>query len=332
MSKSRKTSLTAVLVLGGGPDAEREVSLNSAAGIAQGLRASGRYEAIERTIDRITAEQLKAMPGEVIFPVLHGCYGEGGPLQDLLERDGRPFVGCGARAARAAMDKMTTKLCAARAGVPTPEACVLNLKDSACPLPFPVVLKPIHDGSSVGLHICRTADAWARTVEEIADDVRAHPQRVYMVERFIAGRELTVGLIDGRALPTIQIVPGEGPYDYEAKYTRDDTQYLLDPELPPGVGERVKAHAAAVCRLVGVRHLARVDFMLDQTGTAWLLEVNTMPGFTSHSLVPKAAGHAGMSMPELCAALADLARRDAGTGAGTPPSVVAALDRARQQS
>jgi D-alanine-D-alanine ligase len=230
------------------------------------------------------------------------------------------------------MDKMTTKLCAARAGVPTPEACVLNLKDSACPLPFPVVLKPIHDGSSVGLHICRTADSWSRTLEEIAEDVRAHPQRVYMVERFIAGRELTVGLIDGRALPTIQIVPAEGPYDYEAKYTRDDTQYLLDPELPPGVDERVKAHAAAVCRLVGVRHLARVDFMLDQTGTAWLLEVNTMPGFTSHSLVPKAAGHAGMPMSELCGALVDLARRDAGTGAGTPPSVVAGLDRARQQS
>lgn len=326
MSASRKT----VLVLGGGPDAEREVSLSSAAGVAEGLLKSGRFEVVARTIDRISLDQLQAMTGDVVFPVLHGAYGEGGPLQDLLERDGRPYIGCGPRAARAAMDKITTKLSAAKAGVPTPESCVLNLKDSQCPLPFPVVVKPVHDGSSVGLHICRTADAWPGVFEEVTDDLRAHPQRVYMIERYIAGRELTVGLIDGRALPTIHIVPADGPYDYEAKYTRDDTKYMLDPELPPGVDERIKAHAAAVCRTLGVRHLARVDFMLDQGGTAWLLEVNTMPGFTSHSLVPKAAGHAGMPMAELCATLVDLALRDAGSR--TPPSVVAALDRSRQQS
>jgi D-alanine-D-alanine ligase len=324
------TSRTTVLVLGGGPDAEREVSLASARGVAEGLRASGRYEVAERTIDRVTAEQLKSMPGGVIFPVLHGSYGEGGPLQDLLERDGRSYVGCGGRAARAAMDKMGTKLCAAKVGVPTPEACIVNLKDDACPLPFPVAVKPVHDGSSVGLHICRGPEAWSAIVEEMIEDVRAHPTRVYMVERFIAGRELTVGLIDGRALPAIHIMPAEGPYDYDAKYVREDTKYLLDPELPPGVDDRIKAQSAAVCQALGVRHLARADFMLDQGGTAWLLEVNTMPGFTSHSLVPKAAKHAGIEMPELCATLVDLAVRDRGAGA-LAASVVGLRDRARQQ-
>lgn len=324
MSTSRKT----VLVLGGGPDAEREVSINSAAGVAEGLRRSGRYDAVERTIDRVTGDQLRAMPGDVVFPLLHGSYGEGGPLQDLLELDGRPYVGSGPRAARLAMDKLATKLSAAKIGVPTPDACALNLRDDQCPIAFPVVVKPVHDGSSVGLHIVRAADAWPCVREQVIEDARAHPDRVYLVERYIAGRELTVGLIDGRALPTIHIVPADGAYDYDAKYTRDDTRYLLDPELPPGVDERIKAHAAALCATLGVRHLARVDFILDQSGTAWLLEVNTMPGFTSHSLVPKAARHAGTEMPELCATLVDLALRDA---ADAPATVVSIRNRTRHR-
>lgn len=303
---SRKT----ILVLGGGPDAEREVSLNSARGVAEGLRESGRYDVVERTIDRVSLSDLRDMPGDAVFPVLHGSYGEGGPLQDLMEQDGRPYVGCGPRAARLAMDKLATKLAAARVGIPTPEAAVVNLKDQACPLPLPVVAKPVHDGSSVGLHICKTAARWSAAIEAVAEDVRQRPGRAYLVERFIRGRELTVGLLDGKPLPIIQIVPADGPYDYEAKYTRDDTQYLLDPELPLGVADTVRRHAAALARELGVRHLARVDFMLDETGTAWLLELNTMPGFTSHSLVPKAARHTGMSMAQLCAALADLAFRD----------------------
>lgn len=322
MSESRTT----VLVLGGGPDAEREVSLLSAAGIADGLRRSGRYSVIERTIDRVALVELRAMPGDVVFPVLHGSFGEGGPLQDLLEADGRPYVGCGPRAARTAMDKVATKLAAAKIGVPTADSCVLNFEDSACPLPFPMVVKPVHDGSSVGLHICKSADAWSRAFAAASADACANPGRVYMVERFVAGRELTVGVIDGKPLPTIHIVPAEGVYDYAAKYTRDDTQYMLDPELPPGVDARIKAHSSALCAAIGVRHLARVDFILDTSGTAWLLELNTMPGFTSHSLVPKASRRAGTDMPELCAALVDLALRDA---AGPRP-VVPAREHARR--
>ena len=299
-----------VLVLGGGPDAERAVSLDSAAGVAAALRASGRYSVTLQTIDRVTLAQLRAMPGDVIFPVLHGSFGEGGPLQDILEQARRPYVGSGPAAARLAMDKLATKLAAAAIGIPTAEACVLNLKDGACPLPFPVVVKPVHDGSSVGLHLVREASQWPSVRHAVEGDVRSRPERVYMVERLVAGKELTVGVIDGEALPTIHIQPADGAYDYEAKYHRDDTGYTCDPALPDGVDAAIKGHSVALCRVIGVRHVARVDFLLDRQGRPWLLELNTMPGFTSHSLVPKASRHAGRDMPALCAHLADLALRD----------------------
>ena len=301
-----------VLVLGGGPDAEREVSLNSAAGVANAIRASGRYEVIDKTIDRITLAELRSLPGDVVFPVLHGSFGEGGPLQDLLDQDGRPYVGCRPAAARLAMDKLATKLAAARAGIPTAEAQALNIKDDACPLPIPVVVKPVHDGSSVGLHICKDAAAWSAARRDAEADIRSKPGRVYMIERYIAGKELTVGLIDGKPLPIIHIAPAEGVYDYEAKYKRKDTRYILDPELPAGMDARIKDYAQTLGKAIGVRHVSRVDFLLDSQGQPWLLEINTMPGFTATSLVPKASAHSGTDMPALCAKLVDFALRDAG--------------------
>ncbi|MCC6659686.1 MAG: D-alanine--D-alanine ligase [Phycisphaerales bacterium] len=301
---------TTVLVLGGGPDAERAVSLDSAAGVAAALRESGRYTVVENTIDRITLAQLRALPGDLIFPVLHGSFGEGGPLQDILEQAGRPYVGSGPAAARLAMDKIATKLAAASLGIPTAESCVLNLRDEACPLPFPVVVKPVHEGSSVGLHLVHQAAQWPAVRHAVDADARSRPDRTYMVERLIPGTELTVGLIDNQPLPTIHIQPADGPYDYEAKYHRDDTRYILDPPLPQGVDAAIKAHSVTLARAIGVRHVARVDFLLDRQGRPWLLELNTMPGFTSHSLVPKASRHAGRDMPALCAHLADLALRD----------------------
>lgn len=316
-----------VLVLGGGPDAEREVSLNSAAGVAGGLRQSRRFEVIERTIGRLTLAELRSLPGDVVFPVLHGSFGEGGPLQDLLEADGRPYVGCRPHAARHAMDKLATKMTAARLGLNTAGAAVFNANDAECPMPLPVVAKPVHDGSSVGLYICKDRAAWDAAREAIIADLRAHPGRAYMVEPYIAGQELTVGLLDGRALPTINIVPAEGAYDYDAKYTRNDTRYVIDPPLPPGVDASLKQQAAALAKEMGVRHVARVDFILDGSGTPWLLEVNTMPGFTSHSLVPKAAAHAGMDMPTLCSRLVEMAIRDGGPGAAAAEGLLVTTAR-----
>lgn len=300
-----------VLVLAGGPDAEREISLMSASGVAEALRRGGEFSVQYREIGRLTVEQLGELPGDVVFPVLHGHFGEGGPLQDALESDGRPYVGSGPRAARLAMDKVATKLAAARLGIATAAAAILNPGDARCPFEGPVVIKPVHEGSSVGLHICRDEREWELSREAACADMRAHPERVYLIERAIVeGVELTVGVLDGAALPVIEIRPAEGVYDYKAKYFRDDTRYVCGPELPVGVTERIQGQAAALARALGVRHLARADFILDGSGTAWLLEVNTMPGFTDHSLFPMAARHAGIETPQLCGLLVRAAWRD----------------------
>ena len=180
IASSRETFLPSptnlsVLVLGGGPDSERAVSLNSAHFITQALRESGRFSAVHnQTIDKLTLPELKRLPGNVIFPALHGGWGEGGPLQDLLEADGRPFVGCKASAARHAMDKVATKLTAVQLGIPTPACRVLDLRDPCCPLPFPVIIKPVHEGSTFGLHVCRAPDEWAGARRTI-DAERATP-------------------------------------------------------------------------------------------------------------------------------------------------------------
>jgi D-alanine-D-alanine ligase len=304
-----------VLVLGGGPDAEREVSIRSSTAIAEALRSTGRYRVHLEIIERITLEQLRALPGGVIVPYLHGPWGEGGPLQDLLEADGRPFVGSGSRAARVAMDKVATKAVALGLQILTPPWFILNPSDPVSPLGYPVVVKPVHEGSTIGLHVCNSAAELEQACRVIRDEQRRGLCRAYLVEPRIGngwGRELTVGVVDDRALPVIEIVPRSGLYDYEAKYTRNDTQYLVNPTLPSGVGERIASASVRLSKALGCRHIARVDFMLDPTtGTPWLLEINTTPGMTDHSLVPKAAAAAGLSMPDLCASLVEMALRGA---------------------
>lgn len=307
--------MTTVLVLGGGPDAEREVSLRSSRAVSAATEQSGRFAVRYEVIGRPTLADLRRLPGDVIFPVLHGRWGEGGPLQELLAQDGRPFVGCGAPAARLAMDKVATKSLALAIGCPATATAILDPRDEGLPLPLPFVVKPVHEGSTVGLFVCRTPDEWRAAHRSSAESGKA-----CMIEPYIKGRELTVGVVDRAALPIIEITPADGLYDYEAKYNRDDTRYDVNPRLPAGVGERIVADTLKLAAAMGVRHLCRVDFMLDAQGRPWLLEVNTMPGFTDHSLVPMAAratppGGPGLEMPALCARLVELALRDAQGGA-----------------
>ena len=296
-----------VAVLAGGPDAEREVSLMSGRAIVAALNQEGRFAARLEVIDRLTGSDLAAIEGEVIFPALHGPWGEGGPLQQLLEVDGRPFVGCGSVAARIAMDKMLTKEVSQRIGVATPAACVLTSAGEACPVEPPLVLKPIDDGSSVDVLICRTAEEVAR------GRARLHARRPrFMAEAFIPGRELTAGVVGDRVGSLIEIMPTVEFYDYEAKYTRDDTRYTVNPDLPAAHARQIKEDALRLFRAIGCRDLARIDFRYDDVtdpGRArwWMLEVNTMPGFTSHSLVPMGEAAGGVPMPRLCARLVELA-------------------------
>lgn len=297
--------MSGVLVLGGGPDREREVSINSSRAIASALERAG-HRVYYELIGRITEDELRRLPGDVVFPALHGAFGEGGPLQVLLERDGRPFVGSRAPGARVAMDKVATKMCASRLGIPTAEACVVNRHDAEVAVGLPLVMKPVHDGSSVGLHLCEDRAAYQRARTEVDRDIDENPGRAYMAERLIRGRELTQSLIVGEggeieALDAIEIVPKSGPYDYDAKYIRNDTVYRVAPALPEGVAESLKAWSLSLARGIGVRHLCRVDYLLEfGTDRPWLLELNTMPGFTDHSLVPMAARARGIEMPALC--------------------------------
>jgi D-alanine-D-alanine ligase len=230
-----------VLVLAGGPDAERPVSIDSATAVAGAVCAHGAHEAELRIID--APDSIAELPGDVVFPVLHGAWGEGGPLQEVLERDGRPYVGCRPMAARRCMDKLGAKLAASRLGMRTAEASLINPGDAAPPLGAPAVVKPVFEGSSIGLHLCHDARSLGRAYAEAA--AMTVPM---MIERMIVGREITCGVVDTgdglRPLPLIEIVPSAGVYDYAAKYDRDDTRYIVGSRAAP-----LADHAAVQTRL-----------------------------------------------------------------------------------
>ncbi len=298
-----------VLVLMGGPDAEREVSLQSGREIASALRRNDQFEVFDEVIDRPQCGELGGLIDEcraqVVFPILHGPWGEGGPLQELLEEIGITYVGSRPRPSKLAMDKLAAKAIFTDANIPTPPSQLLSPHD-VCDLNPPLVFKPVDDGSSIDLRICRTS----RQVEAARREL--HPRRPrLMAEEYIQGRELTVSILCGEALPVIEIIPAVEFYDYDAKYVRDDTRYVVNPDLPEGVAQRCQSHALLAFLRLGCRDLARVDFMLDDRGP-WLLEINTAPGFTTHSLLPMAAADTGRDMASTCALLVEtaLARAD----------------------
>jgi len=293
MSKER----THITVLAGGPDAEREVSLHSGRTIAEALRATRHFDVVYHEIDRLDASDLARIESDVFFPALHGPWGEGGPLQRLLEADGRSFVGSGSQAAALAMDKMKTKQLAEKLGFTTPPSCVLTIDDVICPLDPPLVLKPIDDGSSVDIHICHDQSQ----LIDARDQLHTDRDRI-MAECYISGRELTVGIVCDQVNSLIEIVPTVDFYDYEAKYEREDTKFIVDPpNLSQSTIDSMYNTALGVYEAIGVRDIARVDFLLDSDGeTPWFLEINTMPGFTGHSLVPMGAAAHGLPLPDLC--------------------------------
>ncbi len=310
--------MTSVLVLGGGPDAERQVSIDSATGVHQGCLDAG-LNAELLIVDQPSVQEIQAWNAEVIFPVLHGKFGEGGQLQQRLERAGTPFVGCRARAARISMDKLATKLWAAKLGIPTLDAAILdpasiqNPSESVAPINPPLVIKPVADGSSYGLYICPDHESWINALHDLS---KSPNPSISMIEPMVVqGTELTIGVIDDgiaglKALPIVQIAPASGTYDYQAKYERNDTIYTVKPDLADDLVSKLQSWSLSLCQSIGVRHLARVDFMLDQHNQPWLLELNTMPGFTRTSLLPKAANAEGLPMPQLCKHLVDAALRE----------------------
>jgi D-alanine-D-alanine ligase len=305
----RKLDIT---LLCGGISAEREVSLMTGTQIAEALRTVG-HRVWQSDICPDNLSALDRRPCDLVFPALHGLFGEDGTLQRELEARGIPFVGSGESASRLGMDKAATKSCLLEHNVPTANWQVVyahKFKPEWTPaagIGYPCVIKPISEGSSVGCKVCMNAE---QAREHLATTLPKFGSM--LVEKFVDGFELTVGILDGRTLPVIWIKPATPFYDYQAKYTREDTQYVFDIPLPTPVLDQVRSAAEATHRCVGCRHLSRVDVMVDKrTSEVFVLEVNTMPGFTGHSLVPKAAQHAGIAFTDLCDRLAKMALRDA---------------------
>ncbi|HET6427006.1 MAG TPA: D-alanine--D-alanine ligase [Phycisphaerae bacterium] len=302
-----------ITVLTGGPGSEREVSLASGAAVAEALvRAGHAVQSLDITPADTSALDREGV--DVVFIALHGPFGEDGQVQRLCERRRLPYVGSGPDASAMAMDKNDAKRVYQRAGLLTPDWTVVEADESADHwraslrrFSPPCVVKPVDSGSSVDITIAHDLPARDAAVADLL-----HRYGRVMVECFIAGRELTVGVLGDRALPVVEIRPEREFYDYQAKYIDDATEYIVPADLPADVARCVseagsKAHAA-----LGCRDLSRTDFLLTSDGTPWVLETNTIPGFTSHSLVPKAAAAAGVDFPTLCDRLVRMALHRAG--------------------
>ncbi len=292
-----------VTVLRGGPSAEREVSLAGGAAVAAAcLRLGCRVVESDIGPDDLSALDV---PADVVFPVLHGEFGEDGQVQAALERRGLAYVGCDAAASRIAIDKDASKRQWQTDGLPTaPWVCVgpgADLDAGQYPAP-PVVVKPLCEGSSIGVRLCSTPDELQTTVREAVQRYG----RV-LVEKQLRGPELTVGVLGNEALPIIEIRPKAAFYDFEAKYRRDDTEYVFDPDIDPPTYRRAQELALQAFQSLGCRDYGRVDFIADLAGGLHLLEINTIPGFTDHSLLPKAAARIGIAFDDLVARLLRMA-------------------------
>jgi len=297
---------TNVAVLLGGTSAEREISLKSGRAIARGLTAAG-YQAIECDVTSDDLSSLGDRSFDCAFVALHGGFGEGGGIQQLLDDAQLPYTGSGPDSSRLAMDKWTTKEIFQRTGIPTPRGCRVRLCDWESSVPafvdevgLPVVVKPRFQGSSVGISIVRNLDDMPDAVQ-----LAFSFDREIIVERFIVGRELTVTILGSQPLPIIEIVPTTEFFDFEAKYTKGRTTYHPNPKLDGRSALTLQTLALAAHDSLGCRHLSRIDLVAAVDGPA-IFEVNTIPGFTETSLVPMAARAAGIEFPDLCAMIVEL--------------------------
>ncbi|MGH1358692.1 MAG: D-alanine--D-alanine ligase [Burkholderiaceae bacterium] len=300
---SARTRFGKVAVMMGGVSAEREISLMSGSMVLMALNRQGVHAFAFDPADRSLAE-LVAGGYERVFIALHGRFGEDGTVQGALEMLRVPYTGAGVMASSIAIDKVMTKRIWQTHQLPTPAFEIINSPESAAQawqsLGGPCVVKPFREGSTLGLSkVMRAADmtsAW-RLAAGFHDDV--------MAEQCIVGRELTVSIIgtgdQARALPVIEIKAPSGNYDYQHKYFTDDTEYLCPAPLSAALTEQIQAISLKAYHAVGCEGWARVDFMLDQDDKPWLLEINTSPGMTDHSLVPMAAAADGISYDELVA-------------------------------
>ncbi len=286
-------------VLCGGPSSERDISLASGGAVADALSDAGRKvvrgvlaEGSEAEIDALLQKT------DILFIALHGKFGEDGTLQALLDERGALYTGSGAESSRICFDKVETRRVFAANEIPHPGASVLRREEAAGradELKLPCVVKPAASGSSIGVSIIHERKDLSRALEAaLAEDERA------LVEEYVEGRELTVGFLGGRVLPIIELRPAGEFYDYRAKYEDEATGYICPAELPEETASEITQLAGRAFRALDCRDLGRIDLILGKDGRPYFLEMNTIPGFTSHSLVPKAAAVVGFDFAGLC--------------------------------
>ncbi|OHB80062.1 MAG: hypothetical protein A2Z25_06455 [Planctomycetes bacterium RBG_16_55_9] len=297
-----------VAVLAGGVGAEREVSIQSGRCVAEALKEAG-FRVVTADVRPDDLEILRDGSIDVFFPALHGEFGEDGRLQQILEDRSLLYAGSGPMASKLAFDKMASKDLFENVGVAVPKAVEFRpesdvelLQQQLCHFCDKYVVKPVRQGSSVGVHIVSTPDEALDVAVKIY-----HQFGDCMIEEFVPGKEVTVGILCERTLPIIEIRPHSGFYDYHAKYVDERTEFLFDTITDPSVAANVSRAAMDCFTALGCRHFARADFILSDDGAAHVLEVNTIPGFTSHSLLPKAAARAGLTMSGLCACIVEAA-------------------------
>ena len=291
-----------IAVLMGGTSSEREVSLMSGKNVAEALKSLGKYDVIP--VD-VKDDTLDAMPKDVdaAYIALHGGWGENGGVQAALNALKIPYTGPGVSASQIAMDKVKTKMVLEMKNVPTAKWGLANPDTEKSPLPLPVVVKPPCDGSSVGISKVSSEDQWTKSRDlafsaiKQSNNLKSNNPTI-LVEEFIPGREFTVAVVDGEAWPVIEIVAKGGWYGYEEKYNSDETKYpfLEDADLAP----KMQKIAVDAYKAVGCRGVTRVDFRVSPLGRCYVLELNTSPGFTSHSLVPKSGIRTGLTFAGVC--------------------------------
>jgi len=284
-------------VLTGGLSAEREVSLKSGAAVTLALKEAG-YDVTEVRVDDASVPLPENI--DLAFLTLHGTFGEDGQIQQLLTSRGIPYTGANAAISRIAFDKEKTKEKLRQHGVPTPEGQLVTRVEEVT-LPLPVFIKPNAQGSSVGTHGATTREELiAALAEALKFDSSA------LVERFIQGHELTVGVLGEQVLPVVEIHPLDGFYDYANKYTKGRTEYFCPARISAEVTKVIQDYALAAHRALGGAVYSRIDFLLEKGISPYCLEINTIPGMTATSLLPKAAAAVGLTFPELCRRIVEL--------------------------
>ncbi len=305
-------SIGKIGVLMGGYSSEREISLKSGHGVAEALTNAGyQVERIDITSDdhRDITQQLQKSGIDVAFIALHGRLGEDGVIQSILESLGIRYTGPGVLASQRAFNKVTTQTLLKNAGLPVPpNVCIsdgrmIDFKQAFAVLKkLPFVLKAGCEGSSIGVFLVRHPSQW----QALFKDALAYGPYV-IVEQFIKGREVTAGIFNGQPLPLVEIVPKSKFFDFNAKYTKGQTEYEAPAQLPEAVTKKVQDISLKACQVLGCEVFSRVDVRLDEQLNPYILEVNTIPGFTETSLFPKAARVAGYSFTDVCVHLIRLA-------------------------